>query len=131
MRRTFLLLLLAVTISAFADGGYDYPFMVFTTTDGQQTAVSVEGLRMNVSGGVLTVEAGEQTVAFQLENLAEMHFAETDVATGIGEVKSEKLKENNSADVYDLAGRRVDGTQLLPGVYVMKKGNSTAKIFVR
>ena len=118
MRRTFLLLLLAVAISAFADGGYDYPFMVFTTTDGQQTAVPVEGLQMNVSGGVLTVEAGEQTVAFQLENLAEMHFAETDVVTGISEVKSEKLKEKNEGAWYNLDGKKKANNNSPQGILV-------------
>lgn len=56
-----------------------------------------------------------------------MNFNAADEATGIGEIKNEKLKINNDVPVYDLTGRRVgrmkngsnSDSSLSPGIYIV------------
>ena len=89
-----------------ADGGYDYPYMVFTTTDGQQTTVPTDGLQMEFVDGTLKVTSQTGELTLPMDNLAEMHFSETDIATGIESLNVERLTLKDDA-FYDLAGRRV------------------------
>jgi len=125
-------------LPSMAQDGYDYPYMVFTTTDGQQTSLGVEALRMQMADGVLTASNAEGTVSFQLSTLAEMHFSETEVATGIedlqstrDEVQSAKNKGQMDGEAYDLTGRKVSAHALTPGIYVMRQGSVTKKIMVK
>ena len=118
-----------LTLPTMADDGYDYPYMVFTTTDGTQTSLSVEGLQMTVADGSLLVSNPNENVTFPLSDLAEMHFSETEIATGIDDVQSTKNQVQST--IYDLSGRKVSAQTLTPGVYVMKQGSVTRKILVR
>lgn len=139
--KRFLFLLMCSTwmLPSMAQDGYDYPYMVFTTTDGQQTSLGVEALRMQMADGVLTASNTQGTVSFSLTTLAEMHFSETEVATGIEDVESEKLKVKSDTpslgsgrgEAYDLTGRKVSAHALTPGIYVMRQGSVTKKIMVK
>lgn len=138
--KRFLFLLMCSTwmLPSMAQDGYDYPYMVFTTTDGQQTSLGVEALRMQTADGVLTASNAEGTVSFPLSTLAEMHFSETEVATGIedlqstrDEVQSAKNKGQMDGKAYDLTGRKVSVHALTPGIYVMRQGSVTKKIMVK
>lgn len=130
-RILFLCLCSALVLPMMADGGFDYPYLVFTTADGSQTAVQVDGLQMSFNDGVLTASNGQQTVTIQVEDLTEMHFAETNVVTSIESETSVGESGKARVQLFDLSGRRVQTGGLSRGVYVMKEGSKTAKICVK
>ena len=124
-----MLLCIVLTLPTLADDGYEYPYMVFTTTDGVQTSLAVEGLQMSVADGSLVVSNQDESLTFPLSNLAEMHFSESEVVTAIEDVQSSK--DEVPSAIYDLSGRKVTAQTLTPGVYVMKQGSVTRKLLVR
>ena len=64
MKRIFLFLLTVLaTLTAQA---YDYPYLVFQTTDGTVTAVAVEALNITSSNGNLVVTNNDGTKTFPL-----------------------------------------------------------------
>jgi len=73
MKRFFFTLMMVVaSLSAWA---YDYPYLVFQTTDGTTYAVSVESLTLDVSGDQLVVTNDDGTLSFPLSELSKMYFS--------------------------------------------------------
>jgi len=71
-RFLFTLMMVVVSLSAWA---YDYPYLVFQTTDGTTYAVSVESLTLDVSNDQLIVTNDEGTQSFTLSELSKMYFS--------------------------------------------------------
>lgn len=107
-----------------ASSGFDYPYLVFTDTEGKEQAFVSEGLSMTIEKGSLLVTSGDKTTEVTLESIAKMYFSETEpTATGIEEVQS--TKNERQCTIYDLAGRAV--SHPARGLYIV----NGKKILVR
>ena len=116
-----------------------YPYLTFETTDGAKVSVSTTGLSLSISGTTLT--AGSQT--FTLSNLNRMYFSTTDESTTTGikaiengqffDEQSGKAERtiDDSVEVYDLQGHKVEKSQMRNGAYIVKTKNGTFKIAVK
>ena len=106
-----------------------YPYLTFETTDGAKVSVSTTGLNLSISGTTLT--AGSQT--FTLSNLNRMYFSTTDesTTTGIKAIENGQLTIDDSLEVYDLQGHKVEKSQMRNGAYIVKTKNGTFKIAVK
>ena len=112
----------------------DYNYLVFTLTDGSQTAVVATGITMSVSGTnlVVTSSAKETLATLALSSLAKMEFSNDGSATGISTISANTLKLDESTVVYDLNGRQLPySTQLPKGVYILKTNGRTVKVQIR
>jgi len=118
---------------------YTFPYLIFTGSNGTQTAVAVDELEITFSNGqlVATNKAGAQTV-LTLADLASMQFSSAEqLPTGIQSLNSQLSTLNpHPSTIYDLSGRQAlrknDSTPVRKGVYLVRKADgSTSKIMVR
>ena len=125
-KRLLILTALMGTLTAQAD---DYPFLTFELADGTKTSVAASSLSLTISGTTLT--AGSQS--FTLTNLSKMYFSTTDESStsGIKSVSALTTDEWESAEIYDLQGRRVTREQMRQGIYVVKTTSGTFKVNVK
>lgn len=113
MKKILLICLVAVTLPAMAQdiseaSGFDYPYLVFTDTEGNEQAFAAEGLSMTIEKGGLVVVNSEKTTEVSLENLSKMYFSETEpTATGIETKSFSQPLQEARKPYYDLTGRRV------------------------
>ena len=128
-----IVLMMMALVGALAAQAIDYTYLTFETTDGQKASVAVESLTLNISGTSLT--AGSQQ--FTLSNLAKMYFSTTDeTATGIETIDNGQLTMDDSAEIYDLKGHKIENSKLLNrelphGVYIVKTNSRTYKMIIR
>lgn len=114
--------MLAGALSAMAE---DYPYLTFETANATKTSISTASLTINIQDGKLMAGSMELT----LSDLSKMYFSTSDETTGIEEVNIATL--DDTADIYDLQGRKVSRDQMRRGVYVIKTKNGTRKVNVR
>ena len=112
------------TVTTHADN-YDYPYLTFETADGAKTSISTASLTINIQDGKLKAGSMELTIA----DLSKMYFSTSDETTGIEEVTTTTLDE--TADIYDLQGRKVSKEQMRRGIYIVKSKERTYKIAVK
>lgn len=135
MKLLLTLALLAVTAMVARADEYPYPYLVMTTSSGEQTAVAVDELVITFSDGKLVAQNAAGTQSFTLTDLASMNFSATNVLTdGVETISSDQLAEG--AAIYDLSGRKLQISQLsngqLPrGVYIVKQNGKTSKMYVK
>ena len=123
-----ILLLLTMLVGAMTAQAEDYTYLTFETTDGAKTSVALSSSQtaLTLTDGTLTI--GNQT--FSLADLSKMYFSTSDeTATGIQELRVADLDE--TADIYDLQGRKVAKAQMRKGIYVVKTSNGTYKVNVK
>ena len=60
-------------------------------------------------------------------------FTENDskATTGITDVITPNVDETAAPEYYDLSGRRIDPNNVRPGIYIIRRGNVTEKVFLR
>lgn len=120
--------------SAFHAYASDYNYLIFQQTDGTEQAFGVSGLKLTFENGNMLVQQNGVTSTFPLSQLSKMFFSGD--TTGI-----EQLKENEEQPltVFSPSGVRVgvfssptDLQQKLPrGVYMMKQGDKTIKVYIK
>ena len=114
--------MLAGSLSAMAE---DYPYLTFETANGTKTSISTLSLTISIQDGKLMAGSMELTLA----DLSKMYFSTSNETTGIEEVSIATL--DDTADIYDLLGRKVSKAQMRRGVYVIKTKNGTRKVNVK
>ena len=125
MKKLFMLLAVAIgTLTAQAEND-DYPYLTFETADGAKISISTASLTINIQDGKLMVGSMELTLA----DLSKMYFSTSDETTGIKEVNTTTLDE--TADIYDLLGRKVTKDQMRRGIYVVKTKSGIRKVRVK
>ena len=125
MKKLFMLLAVAIgTLTAQAEND-DYPYLTFETADGAKTSISTASLTINIQDGKLMAGSMELTIA----DLSKMYFSTSDETTGIEEVTTTTLDE--TADIYDLLGRKVTKDQMRRGIYVVKTKSGIRKVRVK
>ena len=134
MKKIFLTMVVAMmSIVTMQAEGYDYPYLTFQTTSGEQTSVAVEGLSLTVDGGNIVTSAG---ATFALSSLDKMYFTSADV-TAIDNVSAnDNANLDGSVTVYTQDGAKVGAfanmksalPQLPKGAYIIKGGSGTIKV---
>ena len=119
---TMMVMIASVTAQAEND---DYPYLTFETADGAKTSISTASLTINIQDGKLMAGSMELTLA----DLSKMYFSTSDETTGIEEVTTTTLDE--TADIYDLQGRKVTKDQMRRGIYVVKTKSGIRKVRVK
>ena len=114
--------MLAGALSAMAE---DYPYLTFETTNGEKTSISTASLTISIQDGKLMAGSMELTLA----DLSKMYFSTSNETTGIEEVSIATL--DDTADIYDLHGRKISKEQMRCGIYVIKTKNGTHKVSVK
>ncbi len=131
MKRNLLIGMFAIgTTVALA---YDYPYLVFQTTDGNATSVEVSDLTISVNGTSLVVTNGDGTQTFTLSDLSKMYFSQT---AGIDDIRDDN---GQAVEVFHLSGQRVGSfidlrsarQQLEKGIYIVKSNGQTSKISIQ
>jgi len=122
---------------SFADD-YEYPYLIFTNSDGSQAAMNVDQLEITFSDGKLVATNGSESKSLTLADLAKMQFSTTnegiteEIVTGID---SESIISTQPKEIYDISGRRAyrqSGSQVRRGVYIVRDANGkTSKIAVK
>lgn len=118
-------LLLVMTASLFTAHADEYAYLTFETTDGAKVSVPASSLSISLAGSTLT--AGDHS--FTLANLTKMYFSVSDQTTGIRSISAAEI--DDTSEIYDLNGRKVNKSQMKKGVYVVKNKSGNYKIVVR
>jgi len=135
MKKWILCLMAVVAIQVLA-ADFTYKYLVVKGSDGMQTSLASEGLKLTFDDGQLLAVNDNGSKTFTLTDLASMHFSETGSTTGIDKQLTADSQELN---VYTLSGMYV-GTfdsmsnlksQLQSGVYVVKQNKKSTKIIVK
>lgn len=135
-RKIGLLLLMLASALWMQAEEYEYPYLVFTNTEGALTAFLVNDLTMHINGTQLDVTNNEGTVHFTLTDLSAMQFSvDGETLTALENV----LNADARVEVYTLEGMSMgtfDGllkaaSSLRQGVYVITDGKNTQKIVIR
>lgn len=127
MKKVLLFLMTMMGATAQADDS-TYSYLTFETADGAKTSVALSSSQtaLTLTDGTLTIG----NLSFSLADLSKMYFSTSDeTATGIQELRVADLDE--TADIYDLQGRKVTRAQMRKGIYVVKTSNGTYKVNVK
>ena len=132
MKKIFLLLAVSCVMLTQAS---TYNFLVFTNTEGTNTAFNVDGLTLRVEGSNLQVTNADGTVNMILAALKSMQFSEDGTLTALDDV----LNADAPVQVFSLSGTSL-GTydsmmeaakKLNPGAYVISNGNVTQTVMIK
>lgn len=138
MKHLFSLLLAGMaTIGASAQS---YNYFTFKTTDGTETSVGAENLKITFQDNKLVATNGTESFTAAVGDMATMFFALT--PTSINEtaengsvsatITDGKLRVNAPAGtkvtVYGVDGRQYGTTGLQKGTYLVRIGNQTLKV---
>ena len=132
--RNFCLFMLMAVCSLMAQAT-DYPYLVFTNTNGTTTVMNVSALTMSVSGSSLQVTNADETKTFTLTELASMQFSADGSTTALENV----IDADADVEVFAVSGVQLgsfrsikDAAQnLSTGAYLIKQGNNTQTIVVK
>jgi len=135
MKNTLILILTFTTSLMTYANDYTYNYLVFTTRDGTEKAITVENLKLSFVDGQLVVDNGVESQTYSLTSLSKMFFSESTV-DGIVETV---INGNEVVDVFTVSGiwmgkfGNVDDAKksLQRGVYVLKQGKTTSKIAIK
>ncbi len=135
MKNTLILILTFTTSLMTYANDYTYNYLVFTTQDGTEKAITVENLKLSFVDGQLVVDNGVESQTYSLTSLSKMFFSESTV-DGIVETV---INGNEVVDVFTVSGiwmgkfGNVDDAKksLQRGVYVLKQGKTTSKIAIK
>ena len=124
-----------LSVSAALTQAADYPYLVFTNTANDTTALSIKGLTMRVEGTELQVTNADSTTTFILTDLDRMQFSIDGTVTALTNI----LQSDAPVEAYTLTGTLLGSfsnlieaaTLLDKGVYVITNGKNAQKIVVK
>lgn len=125
---TFVLPLLA--IPAFAE----YPFMNFTTVNGDVASLNSEDLQISVADGKLIAHNASQSLEIPLTDLDRFSFSS--VCTGVSSIATDL---SSGIEIYTLSGIRIGSFEseaaaesVLPkDIYISRTSGQTKKIAIK
>ena len=132
MKKVFLLLAVCTAMMAYAS---TYNYLVFTNTEGTNTAFSVKDLTLKVEGSDLLITNAEGTVSMLLTAMKSMQFSEDGTLTALENV----LDADAPVQVFSVSGTSLgvysslmEAAQTLnAGAYVISNGSVTQTIVVK
>lgn len=132
MKKVFLLLAVCLAMMTHAS---TYNYLVFTNTEGTNTAFSVKDLTLKVEGSDLQVTNADGTVSILLTAMKSMQFSEDSIISAVENV----LNADAAVQVYSVSGSLLgsygslmEAVQTLDaGAYVISNGSVTQTIVVK
>ena len=132
MKKAFLLLAVCTTMMAYAS---TYNYLVFTNTEGTNTAFSVKDLTLKVEGSDLLITNAEGTVSMLLTAMKSMQFSEDGTVSAVENI----LNADTPVHVFSVSGTSLgvysslmEAAQTLnAGAYVISNGSVTQTIVVK
>ena len=132
MKKLFLLLAVCTAMMAHAS---TYNFLVFTNTEGTNTAFSVKDLTLKVEGSDLLITNAEGTVSMLLTAMKSMQFSEDGTVSAVENI----LNADTPVQVFSVSGTSLgvysslmEAAQTLnAGAYVISNGSVTQTIVVK
>ena len=132
MKKVFLLLAVCTTMMAHAS---TYNYLVFTNTEGTNTAFSVKDLTLKVEGSDLLITNAEGTVSMLLTAMKSMQFSEDGTVSAVENI----LNADTPVQVFSVSGTSLgvysslmEAAQMLnAGAYVISNGSVTQTIVVK
>lgn len=130
MKKAIILFLFGALVGSVRAADYNY--LVFTLTDGTTQAVASGSLTITFADGNLVAANGSSTLAtIPLALVSKMEFS-NDGTTAISTITVDTLLTDQTAEVYDMSGRRMpSGSSLPKGVYILKTNGRTIKVQIR
>lgn len=133
MRKLILIFLLVCAGMVQAE---EYAYLVFTNTEGTQTALTVTNLTITVNGAQLDVTNDDGTVNFSLTELASMQFrteagdlaAVDNVLDGDAPVRVFSILGTSLGEFDNLVQA---ASSLTDGVYIITDGKRSVKINIQ
>lgn len=131
-----LLLAFVVVSGALTASAYDFPYLTFHSQGGAVTSLPVDGLTMNFENGHLVATHAQGTVKLSVADLEKMVF--TSDPSGVNEIISNG--DSDGVEVFSLTGVKIgcyasaaDAAQgiAVPGVYIVKQGDTVKKIEIK
>ena len=132
MKKVFLLLAVCTTMMTYAN---TYQYLVFTNTEGTNTAFSVKNLMLNVEDGTLQVTNADGTISLLLTAMKSMQFSEDGTVSAVENI----LNADTPVQVFSVSGTSLgvysslmEAAQTLnAGAYVISNGSVTQTIVVK
>ena len=132
MKKVFLLLAVCTAMMAHAS---TYNYLVFTNTEGTNTAFSVKDLTLKVEGSDLLITNAEGTVSMLLTAMKSMQFSEDGTVSAVENI----LNADTPVQVFSVSGTSLgvygslmEAAQTLnAGAYVISNGSVTQIIVVK
>lgn len=132
MKKVFLLLAVCTAMMAHAS---TYNYLVFTNTEGTNTAFSVKDLTLKVEGSDLLITNAEETVSMLLTAMKSMQFSEDGTVSAVENI----LNADAPVHVFSVSGTSLgvygslmEAAQTLnAGAYVISNGSVTQTIVVK
>ena len=132
MKKVFLLLAVCTAMMAHAS---TYNYLVFTNTEGTNTAFSVKDLTLKVEGSDLHITNAEGTVSMLLTAMKSMQFSEDGTVSAVENI----LNADTPVQVFSVSGTSLgvysslmEAAQTLnAGAYVISNGSVTQTIVVK
>ena len=132
MKKVFLLLAVCTAMMAHAS---TYNYLVFTNTEGTNTAFSVKDLTLKVDGSELLITNAEGTVSMLLTAMKSMQFSEDGTVSAVENI----LNADTPVQVFSVSGTSLgvygslmEAAQTLnAGAYVISNGSVTQTIVVK
>ena len=132
MKKVFLLLAVCTAMMAHAS---TYNYLVFTNTEGTNTAFSVKDLTLKVEGSDLLITNAEGTVSMLLTAMKSMQFSEDGTVSAVENI----LNADTPVQVFSVSGTSLgvysslmEAAQTLNvGAYVISNGSVTQTIVVK
>ncbi len=132
MKKVFLLLAVCTAMMAHAS---TYNYLVFTNTEGTNTAFIVKDLTLKVEGSDLLITNAEGTVSMLLTAMKSMQFSEDGTVSAVENI----LNADTPVQVFSVSGTSLgvysslmEAAQTLnAGAYVISNGSVTQTIVVK
>lgn len=132
MKKVFLLLAVCTAMMAHAS---TYNFLVFTNTEGTNTAFSVKDLTLKVEGSDLLITNAEGTVSMLLTAMKSMQFSEDGTVSAVENI----LNADTPVQVFSVSGTSLgvysslmEAAQTLnAGAYVISNGSVTQTVVIK
>lgn len=132
MKKVFLLLAVCTAMMAHAS---TYNYLVFTNTEGTNTAFSVKDLTLKVDGSELLITNAEGTVSMLLTAMKSMQFSEDGTVSAVENI----LNADTPVQVFSVSGTSLgvysslmEAAQTLnAGAYVISNGSVMQTIVVK
>ena len=132
MKKVFLLLAVCTTMMAHAS---TYNYLVFTNTEGTNTAFSVKDLTLKVEGSDLLITNAEGTVSMLLTAMKSMQFSEDGTVSAVENI----LNADTPVQVFSVSGTSLgvygslmEAAQTLDaGAYVISNGSVTQTVVIK
>ena len=132
MKKVFLLLAVCTAMMAHAS---TYNYLVFTNTEGTNTAFIVKDLTLKVEGSDLLITNAEGTVSMLLTAMKSMQFSEDGTVSAVENI----LNADTPVQVFSVSGTSLgvygslmEAAQMLnAGAYVISNGSVTQTIVVK